>query len=158
MASEDDERFLREAIELARASVEAGGGPFGALVVRKGRVLARGTNEVTLAGDPTAHAEVVAIRAACRALGDFRLAGCTVYASCEPCPMCLGALWWARVERVVHAATRSDAAAAGFDDEELYAELVRPLAERRLPLVRLRLSESSAPFEAWRERAGRVPY
>lgn len=153
-----DPRHMRAAIELARASVDAGGGPFGAVVVLGGRVLGRGRNRVVEAGDPTAHAEVEAVREACRALGTHDLSGATVHTSCEPCPMCLGALCWARVARVYFGATREDAAAIGFDDERLYLELARPLDERELPLVPLLHDEALAPMRAWREDPGRRPY
>ena len=153
-----DEGFLREAIALARRSVAEGGGPFGALVARDGRVVAGGTNRVTLERDPTAHAEVVAIRAACRALGTHDLSGCVLYASCEPCPMCLGAAQWARLEEVVHAADRAQAAAAGFDDQRFHAELARAPAERSLRARRLLAEEGRAPFDDWLAKADRVPY
>lgn len=149
---------MQRAIDLAAASARGGGGPFGALVVRGGEVVASGTNQVTSANDPTAHAEIVAIRAACAKLGTFSLAGCEVYASCEPCPMCLAALYWARVDRVVHACTRTDAARAGFDDQFLYDELERPPARRKLALIPFLRDEGLAAFEAWIANAGRVHY
>lgn len=127
------ERYLRRAIELAKQGMAQGfGGPFGALVVRGDEILAEGYNQVTSAYDPTAHAEVVAIRAACNRVVDFSLAGCEIYSSCEPCPMCLGAIYWARLDGLYFAASRSDAASIGFDDEFLYTELGRALPERRL--------------------------
>ena len=123
-----------------------------------GRIVAEGANRVTASCDPTAHAEIVAIRAAATALGRFSLEGLTLYASCEPCPMCLAACYWARLDRVVFAADRFDAEAAGFDDADIFAELARPLAERRLAILRLELAERTAPFTAWREAAARTPY
>lgn len=153
-----DPALMRQAIALALESVRAGGGPFGALVVRDGRVLGRGANRVTPDNDPTAHAEVVAIRAACAAAGSFSLDGAELYTSCEPCPMCLGAIWWARIACVHYAGTRADAAAAGFDDAALYEEVARPLAARRLPLLPLLRDESLAAFAAWGARADRVRY
>jgi tRNA(Arg) A34 adenosine deaminase TadA len=153
-----DEQLLRRAIELASASVGRDGGPFGAVVARGGRVLAEATNRVTLANDPTAHAEIEAVRAACRELGTFRLEGCTVYASCEPCPMCLGALYWARIERLVFAASRADAAAAGFDDAHFYSELTRPAGERALVTVQLLSDEGRAPLESWVAKMDRTRY
>lgn len=154
-----DARFLREAIALARRGLSEGaGGPFGAVVVRAGEVLGRGWNRVTSSHDPTAHAEIVALREACRTAGSHALPGAVVYTSCEPCPMCLAALWWGRVERIVFAATRDDAAAAGFDDAEIYAELARPLGERRLPLVPLLRPEALPLFEQWLASPRRVPY
>ena len=153
-----DAAHLREALRLAGESAAGGGGPFGAVVAREGEVLARGSNAVVESADPTAHAEIVALRGAARALGTHELRGCVLYTSCEPCPMCLGAAWWARVERVVYAAGRADAAAAGFDDEELYRELALPLDERSLRIERLLKEEGRAPFEAWLSNADRVPY
>ena len=154
-----DQRFLREAIELAAENAGLGrGGPFAALVVRAGQVIARCTNRVTALNDPTAHAEVEAIREACRHLGDYQLSGCTIYASCEPCPMCLGAIYWARPERVVFAATRDAAAAAGFDDALIYTELALPPVERSIPFERLDIPGAGVPFDRWREAEGRVDY
>jgi guanine deaminase len=151
--------FLRLAIaEAARGAAAGDGGPFGAVVVKDGQVLASGHNEVVGRKDPTAHAEMQAIRAACTALGAFQLTGCDVYASCEPCPMCLGALYWARPRGIYFAAGRADAAAAGFDDAFIYDELQRDPAYRRLPLVRLVLPEAEQPFALWRGLASKVPY
>lgn len=157
MAAADPEH-LREAIELARASVAAGGGPFAALVLRDGAVVSRGSNRVTLECDPTAHAEVAALRAAGRALGTHDLSGCVLVASCEPCPMCLGAALWARVERVVYAATRDDAAAAGFDDARFHAALGGRASGALMPLEHSSLPERCAPFEDWLALADRRPY
>ena len=158
MEEQDDERLLRRAIELACASARDGGGPFGAVVARAGRVVATGTNRVTAERDPTAHAEVVAIRAAARELGRHDLEGCVLYASCEPCPMCWGAIQWARLEAVCFAADREDAAAAGFDDRRFHAELAGPSAERSPPARRLLAAEGRAPFAAWLAHERRVPY
>jgi tRNA(Arg) A34 adenosine deaminase TadA len=154
----DDKAFLRRAIELARESVKSGGGPFGAVIAREGRLVAEGCNRVTVWNDPTAHAEVVAIRAACEKLGSFQLDGCTVYSSCEPCPMCLGALYWARPARVVFACTRVDAAKAGFDDEFIYLELPLPIDARRLPTSMLLREEGLVAFDDWAKAAGRRDY
>lgn len=155
----DAERWLRRAVELAVRAVESGsGGPFGAVVVRAGTVVGEGWNRVLETNDPTAHAEVVAIRAACAALGTFDLAGCEVYASCEPCPMCHAAALWARVERVVYAGTREDAAAAGFDDARFHAELAAAPAQRSLPLLADDRSLARPAFEAWLRRADRRAY
>lgn len=152
-------RFLRFCIDEAVARTRAGhGGPFAALVEKDDRVIAVGFNEVPSLKDPTAHAEVQAIRAACRTLGTFQLAGCAVYASCEPCPMCLGAIYWARPDAVYFAATRHDAAAAGFDDARLYDELTAPLERRRLPMHHIPLAESGIPFNTWAGLPNRVPY
>ncbi len=157
--STDDERWLRQAIALARQhSLRGDGGPFGAVIVREGSMLAEGWNTVTSTFDPTAHAEVVAIRAACATLKDFRLTGCVLYASCEPCPMCLAAAWWARVARIVFAATREDAAAAGFDDALLYGELAAPIDRRELPLRQLLRDEAAPVMRQWHTMPGRVAY
>jgi guanine deaminase len=159
VAAMDDEQYLRQAIALSRRHMEAGdGGPFGAVVVRGGRMLGEGWNQVTSALDPTAHAEVVAIRMACLAVGDFALTGAVLYASCEPCPMCLAAAWWARVDAVVYAASREDAAVAGFDDAELYREVQRPVEERKLPCRQLLRGEAVAVFGAWLSKTDRIPY
>ena len=157
--SDTHEHYLGLAIDVAeRAAAGGEGGPFGALVVRDGVVLASACNQVTALNDPTAHAEVQAIRAACRALGTFQLDGCDVYASCEPCPMCLGALYWARPRAIFYAASRADAAAAGFDDAAIYDDLARVPHERRLRLSHLRLAAAARPFAAWRALAGKIPY
>ncbi len=154
-----DRLFLREAGLLARARMEAGaGGPFGALIVRDGAVIARGWNEVTSAHDPTAHAEIVAIRRACAAAGDFSLAGATIYSSCEPCPMCLAAIYWARLDRLVFANTREEAAAIGFDDALIYEEVPKPVDARRLPTLRLPDEASREAFEAWMRKADKIAY
>jgi guanine deaminase len=153
-----DESLLREALELAIQSAAQGGGPFGAVVARDGRALARGTNRVVLDRDPTAHAEIAALRAAARALGTHDLSGCTLYSSCEPCPMCWGALRWARVDALVFAAGRDAAAAAGFDDRRFHDELALPTGERALE-VRQRLEqEGREPFAAWLRNEQRTPY
>jgi guanine deaminase len=150
--------LLREAIELAVASASGEGGPFGAIVARDGRVVGRGTNRVVPEGDPTLHAEVVAIRAACRELGTHDLTGAVLFCSCEPCPMCFGAAWWARVDRIVHAASRADAAAVGFDDAAIHADVARPVERRQLATVRLLAEEGERPFAAWLANPNRVPY
>ncbi len=150
--------FLKQAIDLAVENVRRDGGPFGALIVKNGVVIAAGANQVTRTNDPTAHAEIVAIREACRVLGDFQLAGCDLYASCEPCPMCLGAIYWARPDRVYFAATQFDAAAAGFDDAMIYRELQRPASEREIPMVRLVDPGSTLPFEEWVNKTNRTKY
>jgi guanine deaminase len=156
---DEDQRFLREAIEVAREGMERGdGGPFGCVIVKDGQVVARGCNRVTSDNDPTAHAEVVAIRAACSALAAFQLEGCTVYTSCEPCPMCLGALYWARPVRVVYGATREDAAAAGFDDQLIYEELPLPPDQRRLPMQHALREEANTVFTAWLAKQDRLRY
>ena len=134
------------------------GGPFGAVVVLKGDIIAEGVNQVTSRNDPTAHAEVLAIRQACAKLGTFELAGCELYTSCEPCPMCLGAIYWARLERVYYANTAADAAAIGFDDSLIYTELNAPHAERSIPAVQMMREEALAAFRAWAEKPDKIPY
>jgi guanine deaminase len=153
-----DARYLREAIALAAEKLVSGGGPFGALVVEDGRVLGRGWNRVTDSNDPTAHAEVVAIRDACSRKGSFRLDGATLYSSCEPCPMCLAAAYWARLGRVCYAATREDAARGGFADERIYDELSRPPGARSLPTSHLLREEGTRVFDAWLAKDDRIDY
>jgi len=151
--------FLSRTLDLAVENVQAGrGGPFAALVVQDGTVLAEGTNKVTTLNDPTAHAEITAIRAACEAIDHFELTGCTLYSSCEPCPMCLGAIYWTRLDRVVYAATRSDAAEAGFDDEHIYEEIECPPAARRIPMEHDPTVDASRPFDAWDDCEERTEY
>ena len=151
--------FMRRAIELSRLALDdQEGGPFGAVVVKDGAMVGEGRNRVEATGDPTAHAEIVAIRAAAARLATFDLGGCTLYASCVPCPMCLGAILWARIDRVVYAADRADAAAVGFDDAALYREVARPWAERSLAAGRLLTGEARAVFDAWRAKAGGATY
>jgi guanine deaminase len=151
--------FLFEAIRLARQGVRAGeGGPFGAVVVRDGAIVGRGCNRVTSANDPTAHAEIVAVRDACARLGTFRLDGCVVYASCEPCPMCHAALLWARADRVVYAATSADAAAAGFDDRRIREALRSPARTRPISVERVAHPDALVPFREWAAKPDRTPY
>lgn len=152
------EELMRRAIELSLRNVAEGGGPFGAVVARGGEIVAEGVNRVTAQCDPTAHAEVAAIRAAARKLGTFDLSGCDIYASCEPCPMCLGAIYWARLDRLFYAATKDDAARAGFDDAFIYRELALDPSLRRLATTRLLGDEALATFRAWEEKADRHPY
>ena len=153
------EELMREAVRLAVANVQAGrGGPFAALVVRDGAIIASGTNLVTSTNDPTAHAELVAIRGACRRLGDFKLSGCELYTTCEPCPMCMAAVYWARLDRVVYGATRDDAAQAGFDDGFIYRELCAPISERTLSMEEAFREEAQEPFRIWERQEGRVTY
>jgi guanine deaminase len=149
--------LLRQAIEQAAENVSRGG-PFASLVVKDGAVIAAGSNRVTLTNDPTAHAEIVAIREACRVLGSFQLTGCDVYCSCEPCPMCLGALFWARPARIFFAATAADAAAAGFDDSSIYRQLALPGAGRAIPTIHVADPSARRPFEAWAAQPDKVRY
>ena len=150
---------MKRAIEMAIENVRAGrGGPFAALVVKEGKIIAAGENTVTSSNDPTAHAEIAAIREACRALGSFQLAGCEIYTTCEPCPMCLGAIYWARPERVYFGATAQDASDAGFDDSAIYAELARPFAQRRIHFEGVMRDEALEIFRAWERKADRIRY
>jgi tRNA(Arg) A34 adenosine deaminase TadA len=153
-----DRSFLQQALDLAVDNVHDGGGPFAALVVRDGAAIATGTNRVSPSNDPTAHAEIQAIRAACAEVEHFKLTGCTLYATCEPCPMCLGALYWARLDRVVYAATHTDAAEAGFDDHHIYEEIGKPPADRQLPMQQKLEAEAQRPFDAWADYEARVEY
>jgi guanine deaminase len=151
--------FMEKAIALATENVTTGrGGPFGAVIVREGNVVATGTNLVTSTNDPTAHAEVVAIRNACSDLSTFQLHGCHIYTSCEPCPMCLAAIYWARFDAIFYGSCAADAAAVGFDDAFLYEELKRPLSQRKIPTENLLPEKAISSFEVWRAYAGRIDY
>jgi tRNA(Arg) A34 adenosine deaminase TadA len=151
--------FMSRAIELAIENVRSGrGGPFGAVVVKDGEIIAEGANSVTANNDPTAHAEVVAIRAACARLRAFELKGCDLYSSCEPCPMCLGAIYWARPRRVYFGSTAADATQAGFDDSFIYGEIARPFSGRRIPMEQMMGEEALETFRAWERQANKVPY
>ena len=156
---DERQRFLREAIALAEHhSQRQAGGPFGAVIVSQGKIIGRGWNKVSSTNDPTAHAEIGAIRAACRRVKRFHLRGCELYTSCEPCPMCLAAAYWARLDRIVYAATRKDAAAIGFDDAFQYQELRRPLKSRRLPMQQFLRDESVLVMQRWQAMPGKVLY
>ncbi len=158
-ATDFDHVHLLRAAELAREQAHSGkGGPFGAVVVLGGQVVAEGCNEVTAGNDPTAHAEIVAIRRACTTFGRFSLKGATIYASCEPCPMCLAAIYWARLDRLVFANTRHEAAAIGFDDAHIYDEIPKPLAARAIPTLHLPLPEGAEAFAIWAAKADKVAY
>ena len=152
------EDFMRQAIGLAVENVRNGGGPFGAVIVKNGRVVATGVNRVTPDNDPTAHAEVCAIRAACRKLGTFNLEGCVIYTSCEPCPMCLGAIYWAHLDKIYYGANQHDAAAVKFDDSFIYRELELKPADRKKPVENLLHDEALAPFNAWGAKSDKVEY
>jgi tRNA(Arg) A34 adenosine deaminase TadA len=154
-----DPIFMEKAIALATENVTSGrGGPFGAVIVRDGSIVATGTNLVTATNDPTAHAEVVAIRNACTTLSSFELSGCHIYTSCEPCPMCLAAIYWARCDAIFYGNCAADAAAAGFDDAFLYEEMTRPMDQRTIPAVNLLPELAISSFHAWRAHAGRIDY
>lgn len=151
--------FMQQAIDLAGRNVASGsGGPFGAVVVKDGRIIATGANQVTATNDPTAHAEMVAIRNACRALNSFQLNGCEIYSSCEPCPMCLGAIYWARASAVYYASTHVDAAAAGFDDFFIYQELALPPEQRSLPMIYRPEPGAHNVFESWKKSQAKIEY
>ena len=152
------ELFMRRAIALALENIRSGGGPFAAVIVKDGRIIAEGANRVTSTNDPTAHAEVVAIREACRILTDFQLSGCDLYTTCEPCPMCLGAIYWARPARIFYAATAADAAAAGFDDAFIYDEMKIPPAERRISTQQLLRGDSLVIFSSWKQLETKTSY
>lgn len=151
--------FLREAIQLSIDNLQtADGGPFGAVVVRGDEIIGRGRNRVLSTNDPTAHAEIIAIREACARLKNFSLLGCEIYSSCEPCPMCLSAIYWARLDRIFYAASGDDAAEAGFDDRDFYRELNKPLAKRSTPMVQGLQQEARQAFSMWLEKEDRVEY
>jgi tRNA(Arg) A34 adenosine deaminase TadA len=159
MTAAPNPEFLRRAIQLATENVTSGaGGPFAALIVRDGRIVAEAANSVTTTNDPTAHGEVNAIRAACKALGTFTLAGCDLYTSCQPCPMCLAAAYWARIEAVYYGASAADAARAGFDDASLYQEFRKDSVDRKIPATQLLGDEAWASFAAWMASANKVEY
>jgi tRNA(Arg) A34 adenosine deaminase TadA len=158
MSEQKRERFVREAVRVASESVDRGGGPFGAVVVRDGEIIARAGNRVTATNDPTAHAEIEAIRAACRDLRTFQLEGCEIYSSSEPCPMCLGAIYWARPKAVYYANGREAALAAGFEDDHIYDELLLPVEDRRYPILHLPVEGADEPFRRWAAKEDRVEY
>ncbi|MBQ4063750.1 MAG: nucleoside deaminase [Bacteroidaceae bacterium] len=153
-----NEELMRRAIDLAVENVKSGGGPFGAVIARDGHIISTGVNRVTANNDPTAHAEVSAIRAACTKLGTFNLEGCVIYTSCEPCPMCLGAIYWAHIDKIYYGANQHDAAAINFDDSFIYRELELPMNKRRKPVENLLHNEALAPFNLWREKEDKVEY
>jgi tRNA(Arg) A34 adenosine deaminase TadA len=151
--------FMARAIQLAVENVRSGqGGPFGAVIVNEGNIFTEGANQVTATNDPTAHAEVLAIRQACRKLGLFELKGCELYTSCEPCPMCLGAIYWTRLSRVYYGSLAADASQAGFDDSFIYREIAQPHPERGIPMVQMMREEAQAAFRAWQEKSDKIRY
>jgi guanine deaminase len=154
-----DNLFMARAIELSLDNVLSGrGGPFGAVVVKDGAIVAEGTNQVTSINDPTAHAEVLAIREACRKLGAFDLEGCEIYTSCEPCPMCLGAIYWARISRIYFGNADADASRIGFDDSLIYRELAQPHAQRKIPMIQMMRDEALVAFRAWERKPNKIEY
>ena len=156
--TEQDKQYMREAIRLANESVERSGGPFGAVIVKDGEVIAGSSNSVTIDNDPTAHAEVNTIRQACRKLGTFDLSGATIYTSCEPCPMCLGAIYWARISRIFYGNNRKDARDIDFADDFIYEELDRPLDERTVPIIPLLRDEALISFRMWMAKEDKKEY
>ena len=154
----EDRGFMQKAIDLSIENVANGGGPFGAVIVRNGEIIATGTNRVTANNDPTAHAEVSAIRSACAKVQNFKLEGCTCYTSCEPCPMCLSALYWAGVERIVYGNTKEDAKAINFDDSFIYDEIAKPYAKRAIRFDHMMREEALAGFRAWNNKSDKVEY
>ncbi|MDO6461273.1 nucleoside deaminase [Granulosicoccaceae sp. 1_MG-2023] len=157
--SGEDKSMMQQAIDLSMEKMLAGcGGPFGAVIVKDGEIIARGFNKVTSDHDPTAHAEVVAIREACNALGTYELRGCEIYTSCEPCPMCLSAIYWARIDRIWYGNSRQQAAEIGFDDEFLYREVGTPIEERKIPTRQLLPEEAFKAFKAWDEKEDKILY
>ena len=156
--TEQDRIFMREAIQLANASVLRGGGPFGAVIVKDGAIIAGSSNSVTIDNDPTAHAEVNTIRKACRQLGTFDLSGCTIYTSCEPCPMCLGAIYWAHLDRIYYGNTRKDARDIDFADDFIYEELDKPIDRRSVPFIHMLNEEALSSFKLWSEKTDKTEY
>jgi guanine deaminase len=154
----DHQKFMGQALLLAEKSVRSGGGPFGAVIVKTGAIIGSGTNRVTLDMDPTAHAEMLAIRAACQALGDFQLAGCTIYVNCEPCPMCLAALYWAGIQEIYFAAHRSDAGNIGFADDFIYHEFAKEPKERQIAMHQLMRAEALDLLQLWDALEEKIPY
>ena len=153
------ESFMKEAIRLSFDTMRKNtGGPFGAVVVKDGQIIARGFNKVVSSNDPTAHAEIVAIREACKVLGGFQLTGCEIYTSCEPCPMCMAAIYWARPDRVYYANSKDDAAGIGFDDNFIYEEIILPFDKRKIPIVRILENEALEAFHEWSKKADKIPY
>jgi len=154
-----DNPFMARAIQLSIDNVHSGrGGPFGAVVVKDGAIIAEGANRVTSTNDPTAHAEVLAIREACNKLGTFDLEGCEIYSSCEPCVMCLGAIYWARLSRVYFANAAADASSIGFDDSLIYREIAQPQPQRKIPMIQLMREEALAAFRAWEDKPNKIEY
>ena len=154
----DKRELMKRAIELSIGSVNGGGGPFGAVIAREGEIIAEASNSVTIDNDPTAHAEVNAIRRAARKLGSFDLSGCEIYTSCEPCPMCLGAIYWSHIDKIYYANNRKDAAEIGFDDDFIYQEIALPLEKRRKPIEKFMRSEALEAFELWKAKDDRTEY
>jgi len=151
-------KFMTRAIELSIESVNSGGGPFGSIIVKNDKVIAEGSNKVTLNNDPTAHGEIVAIRKACKNLNNFNLSGCELYSTCEPCPMCLSAIYWARIDNVYYANTRNDAQKIDFDDSLIYEQLTKNIKERKIPMHQMMREEALKAFELWGKKTDKVKY
>ena len=149
---------MKRAIELSVKNVNKGGGPFGSVIVKDNQIIAEGSNKVTPTNDPTAHGEIVAIREACKKINDFSLKGCELYSTCEPCPMCLSAIYWARIEKIYYANTREDARKIDFDDSLIYSELNKNINERRIPMVQIMRSEAMTAFDLWSKKTDKVKY
>lgn len=159
MLNKKEMQYLERAIALSKKGMESGeGGPFGCVIVKDGEIVGEGCNKVTSSNDPTAHAEVVAIREACKHLGTYQLSDCEIYTSCEPCPMCLGAIYWARPKRVVYANTRYDAAAIEFDDDLIYQEIKAPINDRQIPFIHQPLVSAKEVFQLWKQMEGKTKY
>jgi len=156
--TEEQKKFMQRAIELSKQSVEKGGGPFGAVIVKNGKIIAEASNSVTKDNDPTAHAEVNAIRQAAKKLNSFDLSGAEIYTSCEPCPMCLGAIYWARLDKIFFANTKEDAKAISFDDSFIYEEIDKPYSQRSIPTIQIMRNEALAAFKMWEEKEDKTEY
>ena len=150
--------FMRRAIELSVESVNKGGGPFGSVIVKDNNIVGEGSNKVTLTNDPTAHGEIVAIREACKKLNSFNLAGCKLYSNCEPCPMCLSAIYWARIDKIYYANTREDAGKIDFDDSLIYSEFQKKINERKIPMIQMMREEALKAFELWNKKIDKIKY
>ena len=151
-------KFMARAIELSIESVNTGGGPFGSVIAKDEKVIAEGSNKVTSTNDPTAHGEIVAIRQACKNLSDFNLNGCELYSTCEPCPMCLSAIYWARIDKIFYANTRDDAQKIDFDDSSIYSELLKNIKKRKIPMIQMMRDEALKAFELWNKKTDKVKY
>ena len=151
-------KFMARAIELSIESVNTGGGPFGSVIVKDEKVIAEGSNKVTSTNDPTAHGEIVAIRQACKNLSDFNLNSCELYSTCEPCPMCLSAIYWAHVDKIYYANTRDDAQKIDFDDSSIYSELLKNIKKRKIPMIQMMRDEALKAFELWNKKTDKVKY
>jgi len=153
-----NDKFMKRAIELSIESVNKGGGPFGSIVVQNSNIIAEGSNEVTPTNDPTAHGEIVAIRKACKKLNNFSLKGCELYSTCEPCPMCLSAIYWARIDKIYYANTRKDAQKIDFDDSLIYSEFKKNINERKIPMIQIMRNEALVAFDLWNNKTDKVKY